>query len=83
MSEPVIPDETERLRIFLAAAIEERNRVKATDRKLLLELAAAVSRMLRDYDRTQFPSDKDWDAHQAHAWKLDELANEIKKEGHP
>jgi hypothetical protein len=29
MSEPVIPDETERLRIFLAAAIEERDQLRA------------------------------------------------------
>lgn len=53
------------------------------ERKLLLELAAAMSRLSRDYDITQFPPDKDWDAHQKHAWRLDELANEIKKEGHP
>jgi hypothetical protein len=50
------------------------------ERKLLLELAAATSRLLRDYDAHQFPPDKDWDAHQKHAWRLDELATEVKKD---
>jgi hypothetical protein len=52
----------------------------SAERELLLELAAAMSRLLRDYDKTQFPRDADWTAHQGHAWKLDELANKVSKD---
>lgn len=51
-----------------------------TERELLLELAIAVSRLLRDYDKAQFPRDADWTAHQAHARRLDELVNEMIKD---
>jgi hypothetical protein len=49
------------------------------EQRLLLEISKALSRLLRDLDRTQFPPDKDWAEHQKHAWRLDFLAQDLEK----
>jgi hypothetical protein len=48
-----------------------------TERRLLLEIARALSRLLRDFDRTQFPRGRDWSEHQKHAHRLDYLAADL------
>jgi len=48
-----------------------------TEKRLLLELSAAVARLLRDYDSQQFPPDKTWTEHQRHAERLDLLAADL------
>jgi hypothetical protein len=51
--------------------------MKTVEQRLLLEMSKALSRLLRDFDRTQFPSDEDWTEHQKAAWRLDFLAEDL------